>query len=514
MNLGLVLQRQKDLNPNNIAIKFEEITLSYAQFNKRVNQLSNGLLNAGIKKGDRIALLLHNSNEFIESFWAAAKIGAILVPINWRLSTQEIKYILQDSLSKCLIYGESYKQKVRDLKKSLGNISKYIIVEGKEEIDPSYENFIRDQNEGEPKQEKVCLEDLFIINYTSGTTGTPKGVMLTQKNIFWTSINQIVDWEINRDDITLIVSPLFHVGGLLMFSLPAIHTGSSMVILRRFSVEKVLQSFAEEGITTMFGAPTMYHDIAQHAHIIKNSNYEKLRLLCSGGASLPMSLMKQVSELFPKTNFTEGYGVTEAASCSSVLRQKDILSKRGSVGKPFIHNLMKVINSEGREVEEGEIGEIVLSGPTVMKGYWNKPNETKSAFIGEWFKTGDLARVDNEGFIYIVDRKKDMIISGGENISPKEVENVLYRHSRISEVSIIGVPDKKWGESVMAVIVLKPNEKMTKEEVIVYSKSNLASYKKPKYVEFVSELPKNPAGKVLKHELRKRYSELSESHKF
>jgi fatty-acyl-CoA synthase len=506
MNFGMVLTRQTERHPDKSAILFEGKSFSYQQLNNRVNQLSHALQGVGIHKGDRVAVLLHNSNEYIEAFWATAKIGAVLVPINWRLGPKEVQYILNDSEAKLLLYGSSYSETVLKIAHETKSVEEYIIVDGADELGIHYEAFIQGKSSEEPDSDEANLDDLFILMYTSGTTGFPKGSMLTQNNILWTSVNQLVDFEMNKNDKTLVVAPMFHVGGLLIFSLPVTHIGATMVILRSFDVENVLRTFDEEKITTFFGAPTMFHDICQQDDLISKYDFSSLRLMLSGGAPLPLPILRKMIKFFPNAGFTEGYGVSETASCTSFLSSSDIFRKSGSVGKPFTHNEMRVINEKGEDVAPYEIGEIILRGPTTMKGYWNKPEETLNSFIGDWFRTGDLARVDEEGYCYIVDRKKDMIISGAENIYPKEIENVLYEHPSILEASVIGVPDEKWGESVMAVVVLKPGEQVTEAELIQYCKGNLASYKKPKSITFVQELPKNPSGKILKHVLRKQYS--------
>lgn len=507
MNFGMVLTRQTERHPDKMAIKFEGKSFSYQQLNSRVNQLAHALLSVGIHKGDRVAVLLHNSNEYLEAFWATSKIGAVLVPINWRLGPKEVQYIVNDSEAKLLLYGSSFSETISKITHETKSLEEHVIVDGFDDLGIHYEAFIQGKSTGEPDPDGADLEDLFILMYTSGTTGFPKGSMLTQNNILWTSINQIMDFEVNQYDKTLVVAPMFHVGGLLIFSLPIIHAGASMVILRSFNVENVLRTFDEEKVTTFFGAPTMFHDICQQDEVISKYDFSSLRLMLSGGAPLPLPILRKMIQFFPNAGFTEGYGVSETASCTSFLSSSDIFRKSGSVGKPFTHNEMRLINDKGEDVSPHEIGEIILRGPTTMKGYWNKPEATESSFIGDWFKTGDLARMDEEGYFYIVDRKKDMIISGAENIYPKEIEIVLYEHPSILEASVIGVPDEKWGESVLAVVVLQPGEKVTEDELIQYCKENLASYKKPKSIKFVQELPKNPSGKILKHVLRKQCSE-------
>ncbi|WP_078428043.1 class I adenylate-forming enzyme family protein [Alkalihalobacterium alkalinitrilicum] len=503
MNLGLLLQRQAQKYASKLAIQFEGTSFTYAQFNARVNQFVHGLRSIGVVKGDRVAVLLHNCNQYIEAFWAAAKLGAIIVPVNWRLNPKEVQFILDNSSTKVLVYGNGFKETVEETSSLTSTVQHFIRVEGMEGLGEDYETFIAKYSSSEPVQDEIELDDIFMIMYTSGTTGLPKGVMLTHNNIFWTSLNQIEDYPLLPNDHSLIVAPLFHVGGLLMFSLPAIHNGSSMVILRKFDVEEILKTISEEKATMMFCAPTMFHMIAEKGHLVEKYNMDSIRFMLSGGAVLPMPVIDRMQELFPKAKFTEGYGLTEAASCTSMLSPEH---KRGSVGKPFLYNEIRVIDGQGNDVPVGQVGEVAQAGPTVMKGYWNNPKATEETFVGRWLKTGDLGRFDEDGFLYIIDRKKDMIISGGENIYPKEIETILYQNKNISEATVIGVPDEKWGEAVMALIVLKPECRMTETEVINFCTNYLASYKKPRFVKFLDELPKNPSGKILKHVLKKKYS--------
>lgn len=506
LSMGFILKRQAELRKDKEAVIFGTTRLTYNDLNRRVNQLAAGLREKGILKGDRAAILSQNCHQYIEAFYAVAKLGAILVPINWRLVGGEIKYALDDSGSKVLIYGEDFADTVKKIKDDLKTVTHYIVIgQHKDNPDADYENLIAQYPGDEPGVE-VDMEDPFIIMYTSGTTGLPKGAVLTQGNIIWTSVNQSMDVTIGADDRALVVAPMFHVGGLLIFTVPIIHVGGSMVIQRQFNVANFLQCVEEEKNSIVFMAPTMFHMLVQNPDIISKYNVSSLKKMFSGGASIPLPTMRRMIELFPECQFTEGYGITEGSSSTCVLRPEYVLTKSGSIGKPLIHNEWRIVDENHVDVGPGQVGEIILRGVTVMKEYWNNPEATRKAFHEGWFHTGDLATKDEDGFVNIVDRKKDMIISGAENIYPKEIEDVLYNHPKILEVAVIGVPDEKWGELVKAIVVTKPGLQMTEEEVIDYCKERLASYKKPRIVAFVDELPKNPSGKVLKTELRKQHS--------
>ncbi len=506
MNWGNILDQWADRTPEKEAIIFQDTSLTYKEMNERVNALSRELLNFGIGKGDRVALLSFNCHQFMEVFFACGRLGAIFVPLNFRLVGRELQYQLNDSEPKILFLGKEFQNVISQIREQLHSISNYVVIDEKEDNfeAKSYEDMINSTNNTALRFDyKVDFDDDFIIVYTSGTTGHPKGALLSQKNVLFTSLNQIIDFQCTTRDVTLTMSPMFHVGGLFILTLPMLHIGGTVVIMKAFDPVQALRLIEEHRVSVVFGVPAMWGGILR-AENIGTTDISSLRITVSGGASQPLSVLKKIHDTFD-VPLTEGYGLSEASSCSCLLRWEDVQSKAGSIGKPFVHNSMKVVNENGDEVMPGEVGEIIQAGPTVMRGYFNNPQATAETIVNGWLYTGDLATVDEDGFVYIKDRKKDMIISGGENIYPVEIEQVLYMHEKIAEAAVIGVPDDKWGESVLATIVLYPGQEMTSEEVINYCKNNLASYKKPRIVEFVDTLPSNPSGKVLKTELRKQY---------
>jgi len=508
MNLGYLLQQWADRLPDKEALIFEDTRLTYEQVNERVNEVCQSLLELGFKKGDRVAVLTYNNHQFMEIFFACARIGALIVPLNFRLVGRELEYQLNDSEPIILFLGEEFQEIIQGIRSSLKSIKKFIVI-GKSKSDfnmQDYEKWISGQSMQAPMlSHDVDLEDEFLIIYTSGTTGTPKGAILTQMNVLFTSLNQIIDFQCTTKDITLTLAPLFHAAGCLIITLSMIHVGGTVVIQKNFDPQKAVELIEKEKVSVMFAVPAMWTAIMQLPRLA-DADLTSLRFCVSGGSSQPVEEMKKFNNTFG-VPFTEGYGLSECSSCSCLLMWEYALDKAGSIGKPFIHNEVNVINQKGEAVVPGEVGEIVQKGLTVMKGYYKKPEQTRKTIKDGWLYTGDLATVDEDGFITIKGRSKEMIISGAENIYPVEIEQVLVAHLKILEAAVIGIPDKKWGETVRAVVALKEGEQMSEEEVINYCKQNLASYKKPTSVIFVDSLPRNASGKVLKLTLKEQYGE-------
>jgi acyl-CoA synthetase (AMP-forming)/AMP-acid ligase II len=475
--------------------------------NGRVNAICHALMDYGLKKGDRVALVTYNNHQFMELLFACGRVGTIFVPLNFRLVGRELEYQLNHSGAAVLFLGEEFQKVIESIRPRLQSVKKFIAI-GKRapglEMEV-YEDLVATYPQHLPLLPyEVELNDELIILYTSGTTGRPKGALLTQMNVIFNSMNQIIDYPCRRKDVNLVLCPMFHVMGSLQSAFPMIHVGGTSVIMKSFNAARALELMQKEKITITCGVPIMWTSILEVPGV-ENADFSSLQFCMSGGASQPVAIMKTMLETF-HLPITEGYGLSEAICCSSMLPAGYLLEKTGSIGRPFLHNMMRVVNKAGEDVRPGEVGEIVQKGPTVMKGYFNNPEATRETIKDGWLHTGDLATVDEDGFMYIKGRKKDMIISGAENIYPVEVEQVLHAHPKILEAAVIGVPDKKWGESVRAIVVLKEGQRMTPEEVIAYCKENLASYKKPKSVIFMDRLPRNPSGKVLKTELREKFS--------
>lgn len=509
MNVGYLLAKAVSNYPDKVAIVFEGKRFTYREFNDRVNSLANGLLDKGVKKGDKVAILLRNSNEFIESYFATVKIGGVVVPVNFRLTAREIAYIVDNADAGVFIYGEEFRETIGSVRPELSKVEQYLFV-GKDVPDETIEftKLINEYPNSEPDIE-VLEDDDCELMYTSGTTGRPKGSLLTHRNVTWGVVNMMMARGDRAEDKVLIVNPLYHIAGLNSHLIPRIGVGATIVLMRAFNAEEVMETIEKERITAVGGVPTMYNFILQLPGLEKYDT-SSVTTITSGGSHLLKKTKNGLLKLFPNAGGVfDVYGCTELTSALTVLSGQDSLRKPKCVGKPPAFNEVRVINNEGEDVAVGKVGEVICKGPIVMKEYYKNPEATSKAIHDGWFYTGDLAKVDKEGYLYLVDRETDMINSGGENIYSKEVEDVLDEHPKVEEVAVIGVPDEQWGESVKAVVVPKSGEKLTEEEVIDFCKGHLASYKKPKSVDFVDALPRNPFGKVLKRELRERYGRRS-----
>jgi fatty-acyl-CoA synthase len=494
VNIAYLLRRRAAVRPGAVALVCEGERISYGELEERSNRVAAALREAGVAKGDRVGLLLTNCPEFFEIFFACAKVGARMVPINFRLVAAEVAFVLEDSGSGVLFHSAELAET------AAGAAGEGVRRIG---IGAEYEAF-RDGASPDPAPCDADLDDDVAIIYTSGTTGRPKGAVLTHGNLLHTSINQIVDFEVTARDRTLVAAPLYHVGGMLILTLPTLHVGGTVHLHRAFDPAAVLAELAAERIVTVFLAPTMWKMLLERPGL-DDLDLSALRLCVSGGESLPVAIIERLLAAFGD-GFVEGYGLTEAASCTSVLRSRDLLTKPGSVGLPFVHNAVIVADEDGAPLPPGEIGEILQSGPTVMRGYWRRPDATAEVMRDGWLRTGDLGTFDEDGFLFIVDRAKDMIISGAENVYPAEVEQLLYRHPEIDEVAVIGLADERWGEAVSAVIVRAAGSELTAEAVTEWCRPRIAGYKRPRRVLFADVLPRNPSGKVLKARLRETYA--------
>jgi len=509
MIFGDLITRNARRYPEKEGIICEEKRFTWHQVNQRVNKLVHALRRLGISKGDRVAILSGNCHQYWECYCAGGKSGIILVPLNYRLVGRELLYILNNAEAAMIIMGPEYIDTIRFI---LGDLSciRHLISFGDAQGDIlSYEGLIQKELGDEPESD-VDEHDLFLIMYTSGTTGLPKGVMITHKNVLTDALDDMYAYSMKKEDALLATPPLYHAAGTAI-SYSAMYVGAKIVIMKRWDADHALELIDQEGITTSWWNAAMLSDLLK-SPLLHDKDHSSLRSVMYAGSPMPVELLKQAFPIFGKV-FWGLYGLTENTSSATCLPIEEHFTEGPdnkvrrlfSVGKELISLHVRVVNERMEDIKPGEVGEIVVKGDTVMKGYWKNPEATQETIKDGWLFTGDLARVDEDGYIYIVDRKKDMIISGGENIYSKEVEDVINSHQAILESSVIGVEDAKWGESVKAIVVLKSNEKLTAEELIDYCKRNMASYKKPKFVEFVDSLPRNPSGKVIKAELRKKY---------
>lgn len=499
--IGSWLVKNSDRFPEKTALVFKDKRITYPQLNEHVNRLANGLLDIGVCKGDRVGALLYNSNQLIESMFACAKIGAIFVPINYRLSTDEVAYIVRDSGAHHFIYDENVRQVVDQLRVSAPSLNKFIHVgSNAHDDDLLYDHLLAEAGDEEPRYD-IHLDDIHMIMYTSGTTGKPKGAMITHGNTQWNAINTTNARPVDKDDITLTVAPMFHIGGMNIYTTPYLYQGATIILDDQFRPQKTLELIEKEKVTTLFLVPAMWLAITQNPNI-ERYDMSSLHSNVVGGAPCPITVIEYFQQ--KDIPFYQGFGLTETGPGVSNLGPENSLRKNGSVGKPLMHTDVKIVDPYDTEVPVGEVGELLVSGPNIFVGYWNQPQKTKEVIKNGWFYTGDLASQDEEGFLYIIDRKKDMIISGGENIYPVEVEQVLYRHPNIKEVAVVGIPDEMWGESGKAVIALNdPTQPLTIESIKEFCDGKLASFKIPKLIEIVEMLPRNATGKILKNVLRK-----------
>jgi fatty-acyl-CoA synthase len=477
-------------------------SFTYADLDRRVDAMSAYLSSIGVGRGDRVAVLAHNGVEFFDIQFACARTGSIAVLLNWRLTVTELEYILNDSSPKLLVHDVSFAEAAAELQKRC-NIETLLAIDAKGVGNP-YEAALDPLVGTSFSSVELTHDDVVTIMYTSGTTGHPKGAMITHGMNFWNCINLGIPGGIGLDTVHLSVLPLFHTGGLNCYSNPVFHAGGTVVIMQTFDAGEALRIIGDpkHGITHFFAVPAPYQFMMQHPDF-ETTDLSRLRTAGVGGAPCALTIMEVWAER--GVLMVQGFGMTETSPACIFLDPKDALRKIGSTGKVLLHTEMRIVNDDGGECGPNEIGELWVAGPNITPGYWNRPDATAAAFEGRWLKTGDAARVDEEGFVYIVDRWKDMYISGGENVYPAEIENVLYQLPQIAEAAIIGVPHDKWGEVGLAVLALKPGQTIDRATVVEHCVTRLAKFKVPNDIAIVDALPRNATGKVLKRELRTQF---------
>jgi len=519
MILTETLTKALKLFPQKQAIVCGEKRWSYQDFCNRINRLSHCLKGFGIKKDDKVAILHPNCHYFLEAYYAIPRIGAISVPINYRLSPREIAFILQDSESKILIADSMFKNQVDPIRKEIRGIEKILWTGGPQEledsIDLNYEKVLQQAEFSALPDPPINGEDIAQIYYTSGTTGRPKGVMLSHKNVTTHALGTIAEIHLTDCDVWIHVAPLFHLADAWA-TWAVTWVGGTHVLVREFDAKMVLETIQKEKVTLTNLIPTMLNLMVNHPDVGK-FNYSSLRVLLSGGAPIAPEVVRKIVETF-KCDYIQTYGMTETSPYLTLSILKDHLKNlsnenqlrfKSKTGREFIGVELKVVNDRGGEVkkDEKEVGEIIVKGDSVTKGYWKLPEETKKSIKDGWLYTGDMAVIDEEGYVTIVDRKKDMILTGGENVYSTEVENVLYMHPAILECAVIGIPDPKWGEAVKGIVVLKPSQRATEQEIIQFCKEKITHYKAPKSIDFIEALPRTGSGKIHKKGLRDKYWE-------
>ncbi len=500
MTIPYLLKRAAFKCPSREAIVCEAGRWTYGQWETNANKRAWALAQHGIKKGDHVATIFLNGREVLETYMALMKLGAVVVPLNVRLAPSELHYIIDHSDASSMILASDFEPSIRQIMRDLPKVKKYFVCGGEAPTDMiSVEDTYAGQPDEEPRIE-IREEDIACILYTAGTTGRPKGVLLSHRNCIWGAVNIALNVDLQPEYRVLMVFPLFHAAAFMIL-VSNLFMGCTNVLMRAFDPKRVMEVVQEERINRMTFPPTVWNFILQLPDL-RLYDTTSVRSISCGAESMPLETKNRLMDLFPSAGLGETYGMTESAATISNLKPADVLRKMASVGTPFVNVEIRLVDDEDRDVSQGDVGEILARGPNVMVGYYQDPDATAETLRGGWLHTGDLGRIDEEGFLYIVDRKKDMIISGGENIYPREIEEVLYAHPKILEAAVIGLPDPLWGERIHAVVALKEGEKLTGEEVIEFCRQRIASFKKPKSVQFVDRLPRSSTGKVLKRVLR------------
>lgn len=501
MNIVSILSQNARRHPEKPALVYEDRSYTYHEFNKMVNQLANGLIELGIKKGEKIALMMKNSDFFAISYYAVAKTGAVIVPMNFRLVKREVNYIMDQSDSVFVICDQEYEQLIYDAKEDLPAVRQVITVEKPESKESRSLQDTLSPNSTEPPVEISNSDDLHIL-YTSGTTGNPKGAVFDHERVLNVTVGCIGLMGYNTRERFIHVAPLYHAAQLVICMTSSFVLGGFNVIHREFNPVAMLRDIEKYKITSLFAIPTMFKFLIE---VPGGEKYDvsSIQRFLYGAAPMSKEMVNRTMDFFNSNNFYSLCGLTEGGPSGIYLSPEDHKEKVGASGKDgLLFAEAKLVTPEGNETEANQVGEFILKGDTVMKGYYKKPEETEATLRNGWLYTGDLGYRDEDGFIYIVDRIKDMIISGGENVYSVEVENVLGTHPQIADVAIIGTPDEQWGEVVTAVIVSKENEEIHLEELEIFCRKHLSAYKIPRKTIFVEALPRNTSGKLMKYKLR------------
>mgnify|MGYP000965383921 CR=1 FL=1 len=502
MNVGNLLRTSASKFSDHTAVVSDQGRLSFGAFDRRTDQLAGALLAAGLRRGDRVAMLFYNGQPLVEAYFATIKAGLVATPINFRLVAPEMEFILNDSGARALFHGPEFDQVVGQVRGQCPGL-KLVVRPGGGPGALDHEAFLAG-GQALPPLADLGEADQCQLMYTSGTTGRPKGAVISHGNVLWNLMNTILGREDQPGQVSVVVGPLYHTAALNNHFTIQVALGGTSVLVSHFEPQELLRTIQAERVNVISGSPAFYHLLMQQpgAWDFDRSSITK----CTTGADkLSAETKRQLMAFFPNiTGVYDVYGCTEASPCITILTAAQSHQRHGSVGRALPFLQARVVDELDRPLAVGQVGELVCQGPNVMQGYHNQAQATAEAIRDGWLHTGDLAYMDPEGFFYIVDRKKDMIVSGGENIYPREIEEVLYQHPAIADVAVVGEPDPLWGESVKAVVALKTGANLVEAEVIDYCKQHLASYKKPRQVVFVDQLPRNASGKVLKRELRGR----------
>jgi acyl-CoA synthetase (AMP-forming)/AMP-acid ligase II len=493
--------------PDALALVYQGRQASFAAFDRRINQVANGLIAAGLGPRARIAFLDKNSDRFFDLFLGAARANMVLVPVNWRLAPPEVAFIVTDAKAEALVIGREYLAMLDAIGDQLAGVKTILVVGDKSGGYADFDAWQAKQPDSDPAV-AIAAADVAIQLYTSGTTGRPKGVELTNENLM--AAVRMVDsgglgpW--GEDEINLVCLPTFHIGGT-GWGLNGIYAGAASIVLREAQPDQILAAFRQWRVTKAGFVPAVLLALVQHPECAR-TDFTRLNLIGYGASPIPLDLMRQAIEMF-KCGFLQLYGLTEVTGPAVGLPPEDHVAtgspRMRSCGKPLPGVAIRIVSPGGKDVAAGEVGEILIKGAIVMKGYWNLPDATAAAIVDGWFHSGDAGYRDADGYLYIFDRVKDMIVSGAENVYPAEVESALFGHPAIADVAVIGVPDAKWGEAVKAVVVLKPGASADAPGIIAFARERIAGFKCPKSIDFVEALPRNPSGKLLKRVIREPY---------
>ncbi len=507
MILRDIARRNARRHPQRTAVVFGDIAYSFKEFNERVNSIANALLDLGVGKGDRVAILSRNCHQYLELYFAAPKGGMVLVPLNWMLSGPELRYIINDSEANTLFVGQDYVETVNSIRPELKGVKNFIAIGQPSAGMTGYEDLVSRYPSSEPEVE-VYEEDTAYLLYTSGTTGLPKGVLTTNRSIVETAINSIFSSHLSPDDVDMALFPLYI--GAQCFTLPHVYLGCSVIILNEPTPQAILETIEREKVTIPFISGAHILALLQYPDRDKY-DLSSVRRIVFGGAPLPVEVWKQAISVFGNI-LASFYGLSEGSPLAFLSPEEVIeegppekMRRLQSSGREAMNVEVRIIDEDDRDVPPGEVGELIAKSDILMKGYWKLPQATAETLKGGYLRTGDLASMDEERYIYLVDRKKDVITSGGETVYPRDIEEVLYRHPSVLEAAVIGVPDEKLGEAVKAIVVLREGERATEKEIIEFCQQSLADYATPSSVEFTDMVPRNPSGKVLRRELREKY---------
>lgn len=501
-NFASVLDHNLARYPDKVVIKQGDRSITNRELHARVRAFAAGLRDRGVGRGDVVALLMYNHTEFLEAVFAVNRLGAAFLPLNYRLAPAEWQYILGHAEAAAIITEEQFADDVEAIAADLPGLRHQILL-GRPDRAPwlGYEQLVADHQDADVPVADVGEHDLQRLMYTSGTTSRPKGVCITHGNVVWKQLGHIAEFGITAADVTLVCGPLYHVGGLDLPGLGTLHVGGSLVVMEKFEAAAAVQLVEQERPTNVWLAPAMMNAVLQLPDILERDT-SSLRFIIGGGEKMPEPLVEKILRAFPNAWFSDAYGLTETVSGDTFNDTEHVLAKVGSVGRPVIHLEIRIVDETGAPVPQGQFGEIALRGPKVSPGYWRDQAATAAAFRDGWFHTGDVGRLDEDGYLYVEDRKKDMIVSGGENIATPEVERVLYEHDDVVEAAVVGMPHPRWGEVPMAYVVLRTDAAVDSAALREFCRARLARFKAPAEFEFVTALPRTPSGKVLKRDLR------------